>query len=95
MGAHMKTTLEIADPLLREAKALAQRERTTLRALVEEGLRQALGERTKQKPFRLRDKSFDGGNGLTPRMQARGGWSRLREAAYPGFFDDDETPGTR
>jgi hypothetical protein len=34
----MKTTVEISDSLLREARKLARREGTTLRALVEQGL---------------------------------------------------------
>jgi hypothetical protein len=32
----MKTTVDISDPLLREARKIAARERTTLRALVEQ-----------------------------------------------------------
>jgi hypothetical protein len=39
IGCSMKTTLDIPDPLLREARTVAARERTTLRALVEQGLR--------------------------------------------------------
>jgi hypothetical protein len=35
----MKTTLDIDDELLVKAKALSARERTTLTALIEEGLR--------------------------------------------------------
>lgn len=38
----MKTTLELPDGLLIEAKKLAVEERTTLRALVEQGLRHVL-----------------------------------------------------
>ena len=38
----MKTTLELPDELLTEAKAVAARRRTTLRALVEHALRREL-----------------------------------------------------
>jgi len=54
----MKTTLEIPDPLLREARKIAVRERTTLRALVEQGLREIVADRKAACPFRLRDASF-------------------------------------
>lgn len=77
----MKTTIEIADPLLEEAKALAEREETTLRALIEEGLRGVLSRRASAKPFKLRDGSFKGGGGLTPEAAALG-WERIRELAY-------------
>jgi len=82
MGTHMKTTLDVSTPLLEEAKAVAARERTTLRALVEEGLRAVLARKRSSRQFRLRDASFKGGRGLHPDFAARGGWSRLREAAY-------------
>ena len=39
-----KTTLEIPDPLLRDAKKLAASEGTTLRALVEQGLRKVVAD---------------------------------------------------
>ncbi len=40
----MKTTVEVPDELLIEAKKHAAEHRTTLRALIENGLRHALGE---------------------------------------------------
>lgn len=78
----MKTTVEISDRLATEAKALAARERTTLRALIEAGLRTVLRERKRQRAFRLRDESFRG-RGLNPEFRG-GGWERMREAAYEG-----------
>jgi len=58
----MKTTIEIADPLLAEAKTLAAREQTTVRALVEEGLRHVVRARRPAKTarFKLRDASVRG-----------------------------------
>ena len=66
MVAHMKTTIELPKSLLNEAKAFAAREGTTLRALIEGALRNALKERKQtKKPFKLRDMSF-GSGGLVP-----------------------------
>ena len=85
MVTHMKTTIEIADKLLEQAKRVAVRDRTTVRALVEHGLRRELTDRTRAKPFRLRKASFKG-RGLQP--GARGlSWERLREMAYEGRGD--------
>jgi CRISPR/Cas system-associated protein Csm6 len=78
----MKTTLEISDPLLREARKLAARERTTLRALVEQGLRRVVTERQRRQAFRLRKASFKG-RGLRPEFQDAT-WERVRDLAYEG-----------
>jgi len=64
MVVRMKATIDIADGMLREAKLIAAREGTTLRALVEEGLRHVLDERERQTTgFRLRDCSYGSGGG--------------------------------
>jgi hypothetical protein len=78
----MKTTVEIADPLLEEARRLAARERTTLRALIEEGLRRIVAERKRPGVFRLRKATFKG-EGLQPAV-AGSSWDRLREMACEG-----------
>jgi hypothetical protein len=78
----MKTTVEISDPLLEEARRLAARERTTLRALIEEGLRRIVAERKRPGTFRLRKATFKG-DGLQPAV-AGSTWDRLREMAYEG-----------
>jgi hypothetical protein len=64
MVSHMKTTVDIAESMLREAKLIAAREGITLRALVEEGLRHVIEERTKATTgFRMRDMSYGSGGG--------------------------------
>jgi hypothetical protein len=82
MGTHMNTTLEISDPLLERAKRLAARESTTLRELVEAGLRHVLRERARSKAFVLRDARV-GGRGLQPELRDAS-WERIRDAAYEG-----------
>lgn len=78
----MKTTVEISDSLLKQVKSLASKEHTTVKALVEEGLRRITAERQRAKPFKLRKVSFRG-NGLQPQM-AGASWQQIRDAAYQG-----------
>ncbi|MCC7347561.1 MAG: hypothetical protein IT538_09215, partial [Variibacter sp.] len=77
-----KTTIEITDPLLRQARKVAAREGTTLRALVEQGLRQVLADKGRAPAFRLRKASFKG-RGLRAELR-EAGWERLRDIAYEG-----------
>lgn len=82
MGTHMKTTIEIATPLLERAKRLAARDGVTLRELVEAGLRKELEERRTEQHFALRDARVRG-QGLQPDFQGTT-WDRIRDAAYEG-----------
>jgi hypothetical protein len=78
----MKTTVDIPDRLLEEARRVAARERTTVRSLIEEGLRRVVAERKQPVTFRLRRATFKG-DGLRP--EAAGvSWERIRDAAYEG-----------
>ena len=60
----VKTTLDLDDDLLARAKALAARERTSLTALIEEGLRLRLRRRGPSRPPAARLAVFQGRGGL-------------------------------
>ena len=78
-AAEMKITLDISDPLLREARKLATRERTTLCALVEQGLRRVVVEWQHTSSFTIRKASFKG-RGLRAEM-ADASFEKLRNFA--------------
>jgi len=78
----VKTTIEISDPLLTDARKIATREGTTLRALVEQGLRQVVAEKKAKRPFKLRKASFKG-KGLVPEL-AEANWDTIRDLSYEG-----------
>lgn len=82
MVSHMKTTVEISDALLADARRIAQREGTTLRALIEEGLRSVLPRHHRTGTFTLKDASVEG-EGLQPEVRGAG-WEQLRDLAYGG-----------
>lgn len=58
----MKTTIEVSDALFKSAKQLAQRNQTTLRALIEDGLRRVLNDQKAQAKytFKLKNASVQG-----------------------------------
>ncbi|HEX9033550.1 MAG TPA: type II toxin-antitoxin system VapB family antitoxin [Streptosporangiaceae bacterium] len=76
----MKTTVELPDELLREAQRIAKEESTTLRSLVEEGLRAVITRHRSGSAFVLRDASVSG-HGLRPEAKTAS-WSDLREIIY-------------
>jgi len=83
MLRHMRTTLDLPDPLLRRAQQLAQQRKVTFRALMADALRRYLQEQRSGRPaFRLPDCSFRG-DGLVEGLQETD-WDRIRDLAYEG-----------
>jgi len=78
----MKTTIEISDPLLREARKLAAREGVTLRTVVERGLTRVVRETKKPVSFKLRRAAFKG-KGLQAEFRDAS-WETISDAAYEG-----------
>jgi hypothetical protein len=74
----VKTTVEITDSLLEQAKQLAASRSTTLRQIIEEGLRNLI-ETKHEQPFRLREGSF-GGPGPIRKLA----WDEVRDEIYQG-----------
>ena len=79
---HMKTTVEISEDLFARSREVAQREGTTLRNLIEEGLRAALARREQKTPYRWPDLSVQG-EGLASDIE-EGSWEPLRDRIYAG-----------
>ena len=79
---HMKTTVEIAEDLFARAREVAQREGTTLRGLIEEGLQAALAQREQKASYQWPDLSVTG-KGLAPEIE-EGTWDSLRDRIYTG-----------
>ncbi len=82
LATHMKTTIEISDALLIQAKQLAAERGATLRSLIEQGLRQVVAEKQQARDFHLRRVTFKG-QGLQPEMRGAS-WDRLRGITYEG-----------
>jgi hypothetical protein len=79
----MKTTIEISDALLRRAKQLAARRKTTLRSVIELALRDALEREASAKPAVPVETHTFKGVGLQP-GQSWEDWSTMRDLAYEG-----------
>jgi hypothetical protein len=83
MGSNiMKTTIEIADDLFHRAQRLARKQKTTFRALTEEGLRLVLRQK-QSTPGKLPPLVTVHGEGLADEFK-RASWDRIREEIYRG-----------
>ena len=76
----MKTTIDIQDALLERAKRHAARVHRPLRAVVEEGLRRVLSERSATDAYKLPDASIGDSKAADPLETIS--WQDLREEIY-------------
>ena len=74
----MKTTIELPDDLANEARLVAGQSGTTLRSLVEAGLRAELERRAQPASWAPRADLAFGSGGLTDAAQAMS-WAEIRE----------------
>lgn len=83
MGRHIvKTTIEIADDLFERAQGFARKEKTTFRALTEQGLRLVL-EKKSSKQKKLPPLVTFKGKGLTDEFK-NASWEKIRNEIYRG-----------
>jgi hypothetical protein len=75
-----KTTIELPEGLLRDAKKVALEERTSVKALIERGLRAVVLERRRRGRFKLRRASFEG-DGLVAGRTLQD-WASIRDQIY-------------
>lgn len=82
MASHiMKTTVVIPDALLADVQKIAAENKTTFRALVQEGLLRVVEQdQKKKKPFTLKDMSV-GGDGLVAELKDAS-WAEIIELSY-------------
>lgn len=76
----MKTTIELPNDLLERSKAVARRENSSLKALIEEGLHLALRARSRKAGGAFSVQPFHG-DGLTPEF-ASARWDTIRDEIY-------------
>lgn len=79
---HMKTTVDIADQLLRRAKRVASRRGTTVKSLIEDALRKELAAAEARGTSPVRTHTF-GGRGLQAGL-SWADWAAIRAISYEG-----------
>ena len=78
----MKITVEIADPLLSQARVRAKRTGRPLRAVIEDGLRLVLRDSQSKPTYKLPDRS-SGAKGDPNPLEALS-WQDIRDEIYGG-----------
>ena len=82
MLSHMRTTLDLPDPLFRQAKKLAREREISFRALVTEALRRVIAEKAPRGRFKLADHAY-GRGGLVDGLSWTD-WEQIRDLVYEG-----------
>lgn len=78
----MRTSIELPDPMFNRARTLAQQRGTTMKSLIEEGLRHVLdSEGPTDTGEEVRLLTY-GTGGMRPEF-AEGDWNKLAEVIYP------------
>ncbi len=89
MGTHMKTTLDLSDAVLDQAKAHAARHGLTLRTVVEDALRRYLAQQASGAPRKtLKIVPFDGG-GFAPGYESKS-WNEILEEVNERPMPEDD-----
>jgi hypothetical protein len=79
----MKTTIDIADSILARVKELAHQEKTSIKALTEEGLQFVLEAHQNRNPSPIQPVIFSG-DGLSPAFKGKS-WAEIRDEIYRGY----------
>lgn len=76
----MKTTFDLPEALVADVKRIAKERGVTAREIVTQALTRVVEEQS-PKPFKLKDGSFKGGQGLAPEW-ANATWAEILEDSY-------------
>lgn len=82
MLKHMRTSVDLSEAVLQRAKKLAKQRKTSMRALIEEGLRLLSDRQEAVSRYRLVDCSY-GEGGMQPGIASED-WATLRDLVYEG-----------
>lgn len=80
MLTHMRTTIDLPNPIFQKAKRMARTRGVTLKHLVEDALRRYLAEEKEAANYQLTNASF-AGDGLVSGLDWSD-WDQLRELVY-------------
>jgi len=79
---YMKTTMLLPDPLLYEAKQVAQEEGSSLTKVMERALQEYVGKKRGKKLAKIRENHFKGKGFADSSFE--GNWDKIRGAIYEG-----------